>query len=95
MYVFMIEDIIYNWSIEKNKILIKDRWVSFEEVVYAVKDDKILDVIKNPSSNYDNQYCYIIEINNYVYLVPFVVNKNEYFLKTIYPSRKYTKIYLK
>jgi len=91
----MIEDIIYNWSIEKNKILIKDRWVSFEEVVYAVKDDKILDVIKNPSSNYDNQYCYIIEINNYVYLVPFVVNKNEYFLKTIYPSRKYTKIYLK
>ncbi len=91
----MKENTIYNWNKEKNISLIKDRWISFEEVVYAIKGGKILDVIKNPSWNYNNQYCYIIEINNYVYLVPFIINKDEYFLKTIYPSRKYNKIYLK
>ncbi len=37
---------------------------------------------------------YVLEINNYAYLVPFVETKNEIFLKTIIPSRKYTKKYL-
>ena len=33
-------------------------------------------------------------IENYIYLVPYIENENEIFLKTIYPSRKFTKIYL-
>jgi hypothetical protein len=51
-------------------------------------------VIENPSKNHKNQFCYVIEISDYIYLVPFVKTKNNnYFLKTIYPSRKYKKIY--
>ncbi len=89
----MLENIIYNWDKEKNVHLIKTRWVSFEEVVFAIKNDEILDVIKNPSSNFDNQFCYVLKINNYIYLIPFIINKDEYFLKTIFPSRKYNKVY--
>ena len=38
---------------------------------------------------------FIININNYAYLVPFVEDEKEIFLKTIIPSRKATKKYLK
>jgi len=41
------------------------------------------------------QKMFIVEINNYAYLVPFVENEKEIFLKTIIPSRKATKEYLK
>ena len=40
------------------------------------------------------QKCYVININDYVYIVPFVQEWNKIFLETIYPSRKYTKYYL-
>jgi len=38
---------------------------------------------------------FIVEIRNYVYIVPFAEDKEKYFLKTIYPSREATKKYLK
>lgn len=31
---------------------------------------------------------FIIKIDDYAYIIPFVENENEIFLKTIYPSRK-------
>ena len=37
---------------------------------------------------------YVVAINNYAYIVPFIDGENERFLKTIFPSRKYTKLYL-
>jgi hypothetical protein len=43
---------------------------------------------------YPDQKIYAVEINNYVYLVPFVETEKEIFLKTIIPSRKATKKYL-
>ena len=43
---------------------------------------------------YPGQKIYVVEINNYVYLVPFIETENEIFLKTIIPSRKATKNYL-
>lgn len=38
--------------------------------------------------------CFVINIDNYVYLVPFIEDQQKYFLKTIFPSRKATKKYL-
>ncbi len=35
---------------------------------------------------------YVVAINNYAYIVPFIDSENERFLKTIFPSRKYTSI---
>jgi len=37
---------------------------------------------------------FVVAVDSYVHLVPFVESDDEYFLKTIIPSRKFTKIYL-
>jgi len=37
---------------------------------------------------------FVLDIDDYVYLVPYVENRKEIFLKTIIPSRKATKMYL-
>ncbi|MDR0676302.1 MAG: toxin [Elusimicrobiota bacterium] len=87
----------FSWSEEKNKILKITRNISFEEVIEFINKNDILDTIKNSSINYSNQEMFVICINNYVYIIPFVrkaPNSNEIFLKTIYKSRKYKKQYL-
>ena len=83
----------FNWSYEKNKKLIKERNVSFEICLVKIENKDILDILDN--ANYPNQKIFVLEIDNYVYLVPFIENKDEIFLKTIIPSRKFTKKYLK
>ena len=86
---------IYNWSSEKNELLIFDRGISFEEVVFYIENGGLLDEIVHPNSQeYSNQRIFIGAIENYVYLIPHVDNEGEIFLKTIIPSRKFTKIYL-
>lgn len=89
-------NIILEWSIEKNNWLKKHRDVSFENIEVLLSEKSILDIISNPSSSYLNQFLFIVEINDYIYTVPFVIDKkkNTVFLKTIIPSRKYTKKYL-
>jgi len=85
----------FDWSNEKNEELLKDRGVSFEEVVFSIMHEGLLDVIEHPNkSKYPNQNIFIVEIDNYVYLVPFVEDDEVVFLKTIIPSRKMTKKYL-
>ena len=88
-------DKTFNWNKEKNELLKKsERKVSFEQVVIALKNQKLLDVI--PSPTHSGQLCFVVEIDNYCYIVPFVEeNKTTLFLKTIYPSRKFTKYYLR
>ena len=86
----------FNWNAEKNEILIKQRNVSFEEVVFQILNDRILDILEHPNTDkYPEQKIFVIEIRRYIYLIPFVENENEVFLKTIIPSRKFTKLYLK
>jgi hypothetical protein len=46
------------------------------------------------SEKYKNQYMFVIEIDSYAYIVPFVENDDEIFLKTIYPGREAAKEYL-
>lgn len=82
-----------NWNSEKNKKLIKERGVSFEICLVKIESGNVLDILN--SKNYPNQKIFVLEIERYVYLVPFVENENEIFLKTIIPSRKLTKKYLK
>jgi hypothetical protein len=78
------------WSIEKNYQLIRERNISFEEILAG----KILDIIHNPGAQYRHQKIMIILYNKYVYCVPFVEDPEKKFLKTIIPSRKYTHTYL-
>ena len=80
-----------NWNREKNEILKVKRGISFEEVALLIESGHILGIEENP--NRTNQKIYILEINNYAFIVPFIEKDNEIFLKTVFPSRKYTKLY--
>ncbi|MBN1843917.1 MAG: DUF4258 domain-containing protein [Deltaproteobacteria bacterium] len=80
-----------NWNIKKNEISKVERGISFEEIVYLIESGQILGIEENPAR--PNQKMYILEIENYAIVVPFVENDNEIFLKTAFPSRKYTKHY--
>jgi len=85
----------FAWNHEKNAQLIEERDISFERVIYHIEREGVLDVIKHPnSSKYPNQQMFIVNINNYAYLVPYVENDTEIFLKTIIPSRKATRKYI-
>lgn len=54
-----------------------------------------MDDVAHPNTKkYPNQRILIVSIDDYAYLVPYVENENEIFLKTIIPSRKASKKYL-
>ena len=87
---------IFDWNDEKNEQLRIERGVTFEEVVYYLTHNGILDVIEHPNQKrYPGQRIFIINIEGYAYLVPFVEDEEWIFLKTLIPSRKMTKLYLK
>ncbi len=89
-----MQEITYTWNEDKNNLLKNsDRKISFEEVVFALKNEKLLDVISSPTRK--NQDCMVLNIKDYAYIVPFVQEGDTLFFKTIYPSRKHTKFYLK
>lgn len=87
----------YNFSSDKNRQLKEERGISFEEVIMIIEEGGILDILLHPNPDkYPNQKIYVLNINNYVYLVPFVrEDANHVFLKTIFPHSKLTKQYLK
>ena len=86
---------IFNWNAEKNQQLIEQRDKSFEEVVFYIQNGGLIDEIAHPNnSEYSNQRIFIEAIDGYAYLVPYVLVEQEIFLKTIIPSRKFTKLYL-
>jgi len=85
----------FRWNHEKNEQLKVDREVSFEEIVLALEDNGLLDVLQHPNeSKYPNQRIIVVALEGYIYLVPFVEEADYYFLKTIIPNRKATRDYL-
>lgn len=87
---------LFEWNDEKNEELKHDRGISFEDVVFYIANGFILDIAAHPQQDkYPNQKMFVINIDSYAYLVPFVETEETIFLKTIIPSRKATKKYLK
>lgn len=85
-----------NWNDEKNEWLKQTRGVSFERIASLVLQSDILDVIDNPNqARYPGQQMLVVEIDNYAYFVPFVEQGGRAFFKTIIPSRKATRTYLR
>jgi len=86
----------FDWNENKNQWLKEERHISFEAVVNYLEDGKIINTIHHPNiEKYPNQRIFIIEHENYAYLVPFVDDDTTVFLKTIIPSRKATEKYLR
>ena len=83
----------FEWDEAKNKKLIKERGISFEMCITYIQDGFLLDDIENKTPN-DHQRVFIINIEGYVYRVPYVEDDVKIFFKTAYPSSRDTKKYL-
>lgn len=84
-----------DWDETKNRQLKEKRNISFEEILTAIDEGKLLATLDHPNKKlYPNQMIYIVNVNDYAYIVPFVENEEKFFLKTIFPSRKMTKKYI-
>jgi len=87
---------IYDFDPQKNALLIKLRQISFEEIILVLETKGALDVMRHPNTQkYSHQKMYVVELNDYAYLVPFVESNGKIFLKTAFPNREATKKYLK
>lgn len=86
---------LFDWNDEKNEWLRRERGVTFEEIIFHIAHDGLLDTIEHLNQEkYKGQYVFIVNVDGYVCLVPFVESEDQLFLKTIIPSRKMTKQYL-
>lgn len=86
---------IFDFNDEKNTLLVKTRGVSFEMVIEILKSGASVKIVKSPNkSKHPNQDVFLVEIDGYMCAVPFVKTHDGYYLKTIYASRKFTKLYL-
>ena len=85
----------FSWSPEKNQQLIAERGISFEEIVFHIEQGHVLDLVQHPNQEkYPGQRMFVVDVGGYAYVVPFVEDEREVFLKTIIPSRKATRDYL-
>ena len=87
---------VFRWDNEKNEWLKKNRGVSFEQVVILMEREDVLETIEHPNQNkYSGQKIATVRIGDYAYLVPYVQESDEIFLKTIIPSRKATNKFVR
>ena len=84
------------WNAEKNQWLQLERGVSFESMVVAIEGQGLLDILAHPNAGqYPGQRILVVAHAGYAYLVPFVEAVDHFLLKTVIPSRKATRDYLK
>lgn len=81
---------VFEWDQQKNQKLIKERGISFEAIVLQIEAGHVLAIVPG-KGKFRRQKQYVLEFNNYIYVVPFVEESEHVFLKTIIPSRRLTK----
>ncbi len=86
---------VFDWNEEKNQRLVEQRGISFEAILAAIEQGGLVNLLEHPNQErYQGQMIYVVNFEEYLYLVPFVVNEDgTRFLKTIIPSRKATRDY--
>ena len=86
---------LYDWSPEKNEWLKQARGIAFEDIVFFIDQGGLLDTIVHPNqTRYPGQMLFIVQVEGYACIVPFIEDEDVIFLKTIIPSRKMTRRYL-
>jgi uncharacterized DUF497 family protein len=86
----------FRWSPDKNAELLAERGITFEQVVVAVEAGGLVDVLAHPNpKQYPNQRILVVTWDGYAYLVPYVEEAEHFFLKTVIPSRKATRKFIK
>jgi hypothetical protein len=90
-------NVTFDWDEQKNSWLQMSRGVSFEEIVIAIAEGGLVDVLQHPNQErYPGQMIYVVVRDDYCYAVPCVADghRQVVFLKTAFPSRKLTARYL-
>ena len=84
------------WSEEKNLWLKLERSISFDEIVEAIQEGHLLDFREHPDQfKYPGQYLMVVKIRDYAWVVPCKPEGDKIKLITAYPSRKYTRKFLR
>jgi len=84
----------YEWSPAKNEWLKEHRNISFEQVIFHLLQGDVWRVADHPNQDrYPGQKIYFVIVEDYICLVPHIVEHDQIFLKTIIPSRKATRVY--
>ncbi len=85
----------FDWNNEKNILLKAQRGVSFDDAAKAILSKDLLDsILHTNQKKYPGQKIFIVLIQGYCYKVAYVENKDNIYLKTLFPSRKDMKKYL-
>ena len=75
--------------------MLETRGIGFEEIIQAISEGNILDIRKHPNElKYPDQKILYVRILEEVYAVPFIEEKDCFFLKTLFPTRKARKEFL-
>lgn len=83
----------FDFNPEKNELLISERNVSFYDIIESIAEKGVLLDFEHPNKEkYPNQRIFVVEFQNYTYCVPYIFGNGIYFLKTIFPSRKFMKL---
>ena len=86
----------FAWSEEKNRWLESERGITFEVILFHIERGDLLDLLEHPQAErFGHQKIFVVRVGDYAFLVPFVESEDEIFLKTIIPSRKATRDYVK
>jgi len=85
----------FKYNYEKNSQLLETRGIGFEEIIQAIFEGNILDIRKHPNElKSPDQKILYVRILEEVYAVPFIEEKDCFFLKTLFPTRKARKEFL-
>ncbi len=80
----------FDYSLEKNELLLYKRGINFFDVIEAINDKGILLDFKHPNvSKYPNQRIMVVNINDYTWCVPYIKKGETFFLKTVFPARRF------
>lgn len=90
--ILNMEELEYAFDPDKNAWLIRERGISFEQIIALIESGHLVQVLEHHDrERYPNQVLYEVDVDGYIYVVPIVREHRTVFLKTIYPSRKATR----
>ena len=75
---------------KKNQLLFETRGLSFEQAIEIIAQEGVLLDFKHPNSEiYPNQRIMVISINHYPHCTPYVMDGENFVLKTIFKDRRF------
>lgn len=87
---------LIHWSKAKDDRLLAERGIGFEFVAGLLEQGAYLLIVDHWNQvRYPSQKAFVLEIGEYGFYVPYVETSTDVFLKTIFPSRKATRLYLR